>query len=313
MRRAELVAGWAALFGLAILPVPAEAYCRTSHCSDCERDPETGCTQGGALLAWPSSCVSFTMEASGSTYVDVDTATRLMTEAFARWSAADCDGEGAHPSIEVGVSDGRTSCDDVGYSARYGNANTVVFRDDRWPYDLPYFELAATTVTSDAEGAIRDADLEINTTLPIFIAGETSAGGVVGAHDLVSIMVHEAGHFLGLDHSRDDQAIMYATLQPGEVRSELSSDDVAAICDAYPPERAARCDAEPNNGLLLECAPSPDSGCSVRPAGPRRASVGALALSSMIAVLFAARRRARSVRERMRVKGAACALHRGAL
>jgi Matrixin len=299
MLRAELIVGIASSLVLTLAAQPAEAYCRTRNCPDCPRDPVTGCTEGGALLAWPSSCVSFTMEESGSAYVDVDTATRLMTEAFALWSAAECDGSGAHPSIEVGVSDARTSCEDVGYSTRYGNANSVVFRDERWPYDAPYFELAATTVTSDGDGVIHDADLEINTTLPIFIAGETSAGGIVGAHDLRSIMVHEAGHFLGLDHSLEDQAIMYRSLQPGEVRSELSSDDVAAICDAYPPERGAACEAEPDNGLLTECAPSPDAGCAVRPAAPRRPGVGVLVLASTIALSLALRRRRRSVRERM--------------
>jgi Matrixin len=299
MRRAELVFGFASSLALVLLPQEAQAYCRTRNCPDCARDPGTGCTEGGALLAWPSSCVSFTMEESGSAYVDVDTATRLMTEAFARWSAADCDGSGARPSIEVGVSDARTSCEDVGYSARYGNANSVVFRDERWPYESPYFELAATTITSDSDGVIHDADLEINTTLPIFIAGETSAGGVVGAHDLRSIMVHEAGHFLGLDHSREDQAIMYATLQPGEVRSELSSDDVAAICDAYPPERGAACDSEPDHGLLTECAPSPDAGCAVRPARPSQPGVGVLALVSTLALSLVSRRRRRCVPERM--------------
>jgi hypothetical protein len=294
MRRTDCLAFIALCAGLASFPASrVEAYCRTTTCTGCARDASTGCVIDGTPLAWPSSCVSFSMGEQGSAAVDAETAARLMAEAFAIWSAAPCDRQGNLPSIEVGISAPALVCEDVGYSTRGGNANAVIFRDDAWPYADAYRGLASTTVTSRADGSIVDADIEINTTLPIFITGQTTTKTPVGAHDLLSIMVHEAGHFLGLDHSRTDNAIMRPSLDPGAVSTVLSSDDIAAICAAYPPTREATCDAAPGAGFSAECAPdASDSGCSVLPGAAPHAGVGSLAWTAV--VLWLGRRRRRT-------------------
>jgi hypothetical protein len=278
--------------GLTLAPAsPVLAYCRTTTCTGCARDAATGCVLDGTPLAWPSSCVSYSMGDQGSAAVDAETAARLMAEAFAIWSAASCDPGGNPPSIEVGISTPALVCEDIGFSTRSGNANAVVFRDDAWPYADAYRGLGSTTVTSRADGTIVDADIEINTSLPIFINGETTAKTPVGAHDLLSIMVHEAGHFLGLDHSRTDNAIMRASLDPGAVSTVLSSDDIAAICAAYPPSREAACDAVPQGGFSAECVPDTDAGCSVQPGALPRANVGSLAWTALVLWLSQRRRR----------------------
>ncbi len=57
--------------------------------------------------------------------------------------------------------------------------------------------------------------------------------------DLVSIMTHEYGHFLGLDHCNDNNtcqqggAVMYAAYLGGQFRVPRS-DDVAGVCGMYP-------------------------------------------------------------------------------
>jgi hypothetical protein len=132
----------------------------------------------------------------------------------------------------------------------------IVFRDDTWPYTGSAHELAATTVTHDQYGVIYDADMEINATSPlsVAVAGLRQKGLIVGQHDLLSIVTHEAGHFLGLDHSLVDGAIMRASLPSGEVRTELGDDDVAAICTLYPPGREiAACDPTPHGGFAPSC------------------------------------------------------------
>ncbi|WCJ35746.1 matrix metalloproteinase [Euphorbia peplus] len=51
--------------------------------------------------------------------------------------------------------------------------------------------------------------------------------------DLESVAVHEIGHLLGLDHSEDPNAIMYATFAYGITKRELATDDIQGIRALY--------------------------------------------------------------------------------
>jgi hypothetical protein len=169
-------------------------------------------------------------------------------------------------------------CDVAQYNAHAGNANLIVFRDESWPYSESDHELAATWLTADAQGQILDADIEINATEPLSVPVGTEGvelGVIANQRDLQSILVHEAGHFLGLDHSREEGSVMQAELSVGEVRAALSADDEAAICAVYPPEREAQqCDYTPRNGFASECVAAPASSCSFQ--RRERSNIGAL-------------------------------------
>ncbi|PRQ23536.1 putative envelysin [Rosa chinensis] len=52
--------------------------------------------------------------------------------------------------------------------------------------------------------------------------------------DLIWVVAHEIGHLLGIDHSQNTNAIMYAHVSPGKSRRALHSDDIAAIHAMYP-------------------------------------------------------------------------------
>ena len=54
-----------------------------------------------------------------------------------------------------------------------------------------------------------------------------------GAFDLQTILTHEAGHFLGLAHATSETSVMYAFY--AQDARELTPDDVAGLCAAYPP------------------------------------------------------------------------------
>lgn len=51
--------------------------------------------------------------------------------------------------------------------------------------------------------------------------------------DLESIAVHEIGHILGLGHSRDRDAIMFAYYRPGTIKRNLGQDDIDGIRALY--------------------------------------------------------------------------------
>ena len=55
-----------------------------------------------------------------------------------------------------------------------------------------------------------------------------------GQIDALNTLTHEAGHFLGLDHSSDHEATMYAQAPPGEIKKRsLETDDKNGICFLY--------------------------------------------------------------------------------
>ncbi|KAK4798311.1 hypothetical protein SAY86_030637 [Trapa natans] len=54
--------------------------------------------------------------------------------------------------------------------------------------------------------------------------------------DLESVALHEIGHALGLNHSTDQNAVMYAYIGQGVVKRELQQDDIDGIKSIYPPK-----------------------------------------------------------------------------
>src|SRR5205085_1012762 len=138
-----------------------------------------------------------------------------------------------------------------------GNANTLVFRDRSWPHGDAAGSadtLALTTVTYDVEkGDIYDADIEVNSVLPnTFTTNDTPGPMDI---DLLSVLTHEVGHFLGLAHSME-ASTMFPDYNKGtiDIRA-LQIDDMAAICTSYPPQRraAGACTGLPRHGYAPEC------------------------------------------------------------
>ncbi|KAK4798432.1 hypothetical protein SAY86_030758 [Trapa natans] len=52
--------------------------------------------------------------------------------------------------------------------------------------------------------------------------------------DLESVALHEIGHTLGLAHTADQDAVMYAYIGQGDVKRELQQDDINGIRALYP-------------------------------------------------------------------------------
>lgn len=270
-------------------PRRAEAYCRTSTCEGdvvgavCTPAQPSDC---GIALYWPTSCVGYSIQKDASSQVDLATVTQLTRQAFDAWQNASCDGQS--PSVTA-VDLGPVSCDQLEYDADFKNANVIMFRDESWPYTGAVLALTTVTYALDT-GKIRDADMELNSAQAQFTT--TDAGVQV---DLLSILTHEAGHFLGLAHSPEAGATMNADYPPmSTTLRTLEEDDVAGLCAIYPPGRDATCDSEPVNGLGDACSTPPDeeTGCSA--AGARRpGGRPALALLGAVALLAATRRRAK--------------------
>ena len=245
----------AALCGV---PATASAFCRSTSCSgDCDRDDEN-CKTGGAPLYWPSLCVGFSLNSQSSEHVPFDTFQNIAQRAAGEWSSLLCPkGEASLAFVEQPA----VSCHKAEYDPAGPNANIILCQDSKWNYKSADNTLAKTTVTFDAvSGEILDADIEVN-----HAYNEITTDDVKVVYDLQSILTHEFGHFVGLDHSLDFDATMNATYDPGttELRT-IEEDDVGGICTIYPPTRVASCEPTPRGGFADVCkADTEDSGCSI--------------------------------------------------
>jgi hypothetical protein len=305
VKRASALASltFAAFAALSLCPTLASAYCRTAACaggltgSRCVPAAAEDC---GTPLAWPSPCVTYSVQEDASAQVALGDAEAIFEKAFGAWMNADCGG-GTHPRIRVRYA-GPVPCGLHEYNQDAGNANIFVFRDELWPHPSKS-TLALTTVTYNLDnGQIYDADMELNSASVTFSVSDTSV-----TYDLQSVATHEVGHFLGISHSSLSEATMRPDYLPGSLGlRDLDADDAAAICATYPPGAAipADCDDTPRHGASGLCAADQpkatetSDGCSITPgpAGPPGRAVPWLAIAGSAASLVALRRSRRARR-----------------
>jgi MYXO-CTERM domain-containing protein len=314
-----------------LFPRSAAAFCRTTTCplpSDFSPSPGS-CAPPNFLqycqhlmppvnplpLWWRNHCVSYDLheDAAGmvSGEVATDVATQIAAESFSKWTGTVCDGStGARVSIDVRDL-GPVSCDEVNYNSDQPNQHVIIFRDNGFEDGVTVSTgapasantLGLTTVTFNPDtGELYDADIEINSSTPL-ATGQTVTAG---SYDLQSILTHEAGHFLGLAHSGDTAATMFAQYTPGSTSKRiLSDDDMAGICAIYPSDGTRNvdssvsasgsvaedaCDPTPRHGFQSACTSPQTHGCDVGHDEPPP-GLGFLGLAVAAAIGGAARRR----------------------
>ena len=264
------------LGALASAPGVASAFCRTTTVpvvSDFQPSA-TKCWDQGVPLFWRNSCVGYSVQRNASRQVAFDDAANGVSRAFTKWTGSSCPTEGTGRSrVSIDVRDlGAVDCGDVNYNQKGANQNVIVFRDGKWPHADSSNTLALTTVTFNPEtGEIYDADMEVNTAdQRVTLNDPVPPDG----YDFASIVTHEAGHFLGIAHSGDPRATMFANYTPGATAMrQLTSDDVAGICSVYRPDGARavlngkitpgpQCDPTPRRGYTGDCAEPTKKTCT---------------------------------------------------
>lgn len=217
-------------------PSRAGAFCRTTTCEAnleaCDTD-DRGCVTSGVPLRWSKLPIVYRVSARGSSAFDRDEARAKIAAAFDVWTQAVCP-DGRKTSLTVVESDPIPEDKPLGQK-RGPEPFGIYFRDGSWPYPSATTTLGITNQEYGREsGRIIYSDIEIN-----------SAKTRLALLELV--VVHEAGHYLGLAHSQVAGAIMGAAYDSTGSRVPIA-DDLAGICELFPPD-----------GL----PPEEDEGCAV--------------------------------------------------
>lgn len=198
--------------------------------------------ESGPSIAWDSREVAIRQSGGGDELEEGDVAA-VLGRSTATWNRA-----GGCTDVEPVVAE-PTDSRIIGFDWAAGagspdNENIVIFRNDTEGDELDTWvhaigALAITTVTYEThEGRLLDADIEVNDSRFHFTACDP--GGCAIDFDLENTLTHELGHVLGLDHSADTTATMFASAPRADLsKRDLAPDDVDAICTVYPDGEAA--------------------------------------------------------------------------
>ncbi|MCB9519570.1 MAG: hypothetical protein H6698_04815 [Myxococcales bacterium] len=219
-----------------------------TDCADCGprvagTQPRYACAANEVPIpiAWTVANVGYALNEAGYSQRSFEQIAGVVDTSFATWDDVDCSYLGLYY-------DGVTTETVAGYApdACGDSVNMVRFAESGWnQLGYPSLALALTSVTFDpTNGHIADADIEMNAANFEFgVIGSISTSRNV--HDLQNTLTHEIGHFVGLDHTYAaahvgdgtfEDATMAATSPAGETsKRTLHADDIAGVCDAYPP------------------------------------------------------------------------------
>lgn len=247
-RGASIFLAWA-LAAFALFPSTiAHAFERTHTCyaANDGRTPVCKKRQKSIPVRWGTGCTTW------RTHTDFpDEFLEPLQKSFATWN----DVEGSYFQTFYA---GSTDQFGAGYDCKSGlegNENVVSYVED-WPQSLAGRDVVAlaSIVYSVDTGEILDADIRMN--------GQhfqwkivTTVSSDLTVVDVQNVMTHEVGHFLGLEHSSEDNyqgrkrardATMFANTYPNEIkRRVLDDDDIAGIRAIYPSAHAPDVSCEP--------------------------------------------------------------------
>lgn len=168
----------------------------------------------------------------------------LVEEAFDQWMDVDCatteSVNGVIPAVTFGGNSDAVSATRPA-TAKAEPDNLIVFIRSSAEWQRAGNSstwIAITKIAHDqSTGEIVDADIEINDGGFKFSIDGSPAAGPDAEVDFLSMLVHEVGHFYGLDHSLVDTATMYATYQQTPAAATaartIEQDDKEGVCALY--------------------------------------------------------------------------------
>lgn len=186
-------------------------------------------TNAGIPVAWFESCLPFSFDSVGAQNLSMDQIQSTTQISFDTWQNERC--------TSIAFSNQGVAKGAFGFELGVDNENLIIFRStrDEWVHDPQI--LALTTLTlcqNDSEqcpaGTILDADIELNEAHFFFTSSEQNP-----QFDLENTLTHEIGHFIGFDHTPEEESTMFASAPFAEIKKRsLEQVDVDGLCTVYP-------------------------------------------------------------------------------
>ena len=263
-----------------VTAAPAQGYVLYTSCP---AETEAECVLDPSLLVplrWYTDHAEVVFDATPPGEIGSAEAMTTLQDSFLAWSALSCGGE-VYPYHFT--FSGPVEGFSIGYVKNGVNQNLVKWVSSAADWEHGPGVLALTSLTFDTvTGEVVDGDLELNDGQYRFSLNPAS-----DEVDLKNTAVHEAGHFLGLDHSKNKLATMYDKAPLGETdKRDLISDDVKGYCALYGPGAPDRI-IVPGGSVT-----SSSGGCQLDPRGGGQPLAGvALLLMLLLTSLTSARLR----------------------
>ena len=252
-------------------PSQGLAYCRartdTSKKGVCE-------VSDAPVLFWGRGCISYVFHENvfpGLLLLSELEIRTIVRDSFTTWGEVNC---GRDPFVIEQLA-GTTDAPAVLFRNGIRNEFVIsVMSAAEWEaqsldpdaFAITYLWFRANT------GEIFDADMALSLAQGQF--GDCTNGCTRGTIDLQNTVTHEAGHVLGLGHSKIDGATMKADATVGATfMRDLDTDDIAGMCALELPSHSCE-----DGTTTCQCPPPPILGgatsatnCSVQP-GKRKAT-----------------------------------------
>lgn len=254
---------------------------RTAHAFECKRSDK----YDWISLRWSERVIPYGIRAGANVEVS------HIETAFGTWSSNNC------TDIEFQY---------VGIVDEAAGGNQVVFIREGWsspvgrdPRPLDAVAVTLTTFARD-DGEIRSAVIEVNEERFSFAeVTEACQSDELEVYDLIAVVTHEVGHFIGLDHTTFFNGMPGdPTMAPmvGECEADkrtLEADDIEGLCQIYPRDQPARsCMPLPSQATYVANRPF---GCTAAP-HPRGSPFGVV----LLVLLFSRVLRGRGTRQNLR-------------
>ncbi len=203
--------------------------------------------------------VTYYVDSRGLDFFDAGVEDETIQEAMGVWNSLESDLK----FVYAGPTDNAEA-------AFYGDPdldeNHIIFVPTAWTSSVPWQHENAIALTTlsfiKATGEIVDADIRVNNNLYYFAHCASAPVEWSDYQDLFYVILHEAGHMTGLDHSGDELSVMFVqdSTCADEPLHTLTPDDQEGFLSFYGTAEymglCAAANAEPE--ALLEVVEAPD-------------------------------------------------------
>lgn len=230
----------------------------------------------GPVLHWDPASAPYSLNNRGSADIGDNSDIDAVAASFDAWNAVSA----FHYHTDCLTSLGVSSIN-PGNERNDGNS-IVVWVENNWVYGNGTIAITFNWYDPNT-GVIGESDLMSNGQDYTWTTGDTAV-----ETDVQDFLTHEAGHYLGMGHSADTGATMYATGSLGEtLKRSLNADDIAGVRAIYGTGNTGA------SGPPMACGSKSSSGCGCDLSRERSpASLWSIVLAVAAAgIAFFARRR----------------------